>query len=112
MSAVMVRYGEVFLKSESVKRRFISIMTKNIRLALEAEGLSHQIETPRGRILISGDAPERIAEVVTRIFGVVSASVCTTTTPDIAGISAAAVKHAERRLRPGMSFAVRARRSG
>ena len=108
----MVRYGEVFLKSESVKRRFISIMTKNIRLALEAEGLSHQIETPRGRILISGDAPERIAEVVTRIFGVVSASVCTTTTPDIAGISAAAVKHAERRLRPGMSFAVRARRSG
>lgn len=108
----MVRYGEVFLKSEPVKRRFISIMTRNIRLALEAEGLSHQIEAPRGRILISGDEPERIAEVVTRTFGVVSVSVCKMTTPDIAGISAAAVEHAERHLRPGISFAVRARRSG
>ena len=112
MSVVMVRYGEIFLKSEPVKRRFISIMTKNIRLALEAEGLSCQIETPRGRILISGDEPERIVEVATRTFGVVSASICTVASPDIPGISAAAVEHAGRHLKPGMSFAVRARRSG
>ncbi len=48
MEAVMVRYGEIFLKSEPVKRRFISIMTQTIRLALEAEGLSHRIETRGG----------------------------------------------------------------
>ncbi|NMA89490.1 MAG: tRNA 4-thiouridine(8) synthase ThiI [Methanoculleus bourgensis] len=112
MEAVMVRYGEIFLKSEPVKRRFISIMTQTIRLALEAEGLSHRIETPRGRILIFGDEPQRIAEIAARTFGVVSVSVCTMTSADIPGISAAAVEHAERRLRPGMSFAVRARRSG
>lgn len=108
----MIRYGEIFLKSEPVKRRFISIMTRNISLALEAEGLSHRIETPRGRILIFGDEPRRIAAIAARTFGVVSVSVCTLTTPDIPGISAAAVEHAARRLRPGMSFAVRARRSG
>ncbi|MDD3933998.1 MAG: tRNA 4-thiouridine(8) synthase ThiI [Methanoculleus sp.] len=112
MEAVMVRYGEIFLKSEPVKRRFISIMTGNISLALEAEGLTHCIETPRGRILIFGDEPRRIAALVARTFGVVSVSVCTVTTADINGLAAAAVEHAERHLRPGMSFAVRARRSG
>ena len=60
----MVRYGEIFLKSEPVKRRFISIMTGNISLALEVEGLTHCIETPRGRILIFGDEPRRIAALV------------------------------------------------
>ena len=112
MGAVMVRYGEIFLKREPVKRRFISIMTRNIGLALEAQGLSHRIETPRGRILIFGDEPLRIAEVVARTFGVVSAGICEVTAADIPGISAAAVERAERRLHPGMSFAVRARRSG
>ena len=112
MEAVMIRYGEIFLKSEKVKRRFISIMAGNISLALEAEGLAHRIETPRGRILIFGDEPRRIAAVAARNFGVVSASVYTATTADIEGIAAAAVEHAERHLRPGMSFAVRARRSG
>ncbi len=108
----MVRYGEIFLKSETVKRRFISIMKGNISLALEAEGLAHRIETPRGRVLIYGDETRQIAAAAARTFGVVSASVCTMTTADIEGIAAAAVEHAERRLLPGMSFAVRARRSG
>jgi len=108
----MVRYGEIFLKSEPVKRRFISTMTQNIRLALEAEGLSHRIETPRGRILIFGDKPRRIAKIAAGTFGVVSVSVCTMTTADIPGIVAAAIERAERRLQPGMSFAVRARRTG
>ncbi|HQD25608.1 MULTISPECIES: tRNA uracil 4-sulfurtransferase ThiI [Methanoculleus] len=112
MEAVMIRYSEIFLKSEPVKRRFISIMIENIRLALEAEGLSYRIEAPRGRVLIYGDEPRQIAGVAARTFGVASVSVCTVTTPDIEGISAAAVEHAKRRLHPGMSFAVRARRSG
>ncbi|WP_292410851.1 MULTISPECIES: tRNA uracil 4-sulfurtransferase ThiI [unclassified Methanoculleus] len=112
MEAVMIGYGEIFLKSERVKRRFTATMTENIRLALEAEGLKPGIEIHRERVLIFGDEPRRIAVTAARTFGVVSASVCTVTTADIAGIAAAAVEHAERRLRSGMSFAVRARRSG
>ena len=112
VEAVMVRYGEVFLKSERVKRRFVSTMAENIALALEAQGLAHRIETPRGRIIIYGDDPARIAAAAARVFGVVSASVCTVTKPEIGVITAAALERAERRLRPGMSFAVRARRSG
>ncbi|MDN7023938.1 tRNA 4-thiouridine(8) synthase ThiI [Methanoculleus sp. FWC-SCC1] len=112
MEAVMVRYGEVFLKSEQVKRRFIAQMAKNIRLALEAASLGHRIETPRGRILIYGDDPASIADTVTRIFGVVDVSVATVTTPDIAHLSGVAVERAKTALQPGMTFAVRGRRSG
>ncbi len=108
----MVRYGEIFLKSETVKRRYISIMTGNIGLALESEGLAHRIETYRGRIMIYGDEPRRIATTAAKTFGVVGASVCTVSAADIEGLAATAVGHAERNLRPGMSFAVRARRSG
>jgi len=108
----MVRYGEIFLKSEKVKRRYISIMTENIALALDAGGLIHRIETHRGRIMIYGDEPWRIARAAAQVFGVVSTSVCTVTTADIEGLAATAVEHAERHLQPGMSFAVRARRSG
>ncbi len=112
MEAVMVRYGELFLKSEPVKRRFIMALAKNIRLALEAASLPHRIETPRGRVLIFGDDARAIADIASRIFGVVGVSVCSVTTPDIEGISRAAVERAEGRLKPGMTFAVRGRRSG
>ncbi|WP_422185815.1 hypothetical protein, partial [Methanoregula sp.] len=33
---VMVRYGELFLKSDPVKYHFIGILLRNIRRALEA----------------------------------------------------------------------------
>lgn len=112
MEAVMVRYGELFLKSEPVKRRFIAALAKNIRLALEAASIPHRIETPRGRVLIFGDNARGIVDITSRIFGVVGVSICSVTTPDIEGISRAAVERAEGRLKSGMTFAVRARRSG
>ena len=37
---VMVRYGELFLKSDPVKYHFIGILLRNIRRALEAAGHS------------------------------------------------------------------------
>jgi len=73
---VMARYGELFLKSEPVKHHFIGMLLRNIRKALGASGISCRYETPRGRILISGDDPERIAGIVSRIFGIVDVSIC------------------------------------
>ncbi len=107
---VMVRYGELFLKSEPVKRHFIGLLLRNIGKALTAEGLDHRFVTPRGRILVYGSDPEKIAFVISGIFGVVDVSVCsiTGTTPE--DLSREAVSLASTRLSSGMSFAVRARR--
>ena len=108
---VMVRYGELFLKSEPVKYHFIGMLRRNIERALAASGLSCHFETPRGRILIYGEHPDRIANIVSRVFGVVDASICTRTGTDMVELATAAVALATAaNLSPGMSFAVRAKR--
>jgi len=107
---VMVRYGELFLKSEPVKHHFIGLLLRNIGKALTASGLRSHYETPRGRILIFGDEPEKIADIVSRIFGLVDVSICTKTSGHIDDLCAEAVALASARLSSGMSFAVRAKR--
>ena len=86
------------------------MLLKNIGRALAASSLSYHFETPRGRILIRGDHPEQIADVVSRIFGIVDVSICTRTKPRLEDICNEAVSLASANLRQGMSFAVRAKR--
>jgi thiamine biosynthesis protein ThiI len=107
---VMARYGELFLKSEPVKRHFIGMLLRNIRRALGAAGRECRYETPRGRILIYGDEPDQVAAIVSRIFGIVDVSICHRTTTDLADLSAVALSLAIPHLRSGMRFAVRAKR--
>ena len=108
----MVRYGELFLKSEPVKRQFIQSLVNNTGKALDAAGLPHRFELHRGRILIHGEAPDRIAQVASRIFGTVEVAVCRQTASSIGEVCRVAVEMASARLRGGASFAVRARRQG
>ena len=110
--AVMVRYGELFLKSAPVMKRFIAALTRNIGAALEAASLPHRIEVHRGRILIHGDDPRQIADAASRVFGIVGVSVVTVTDASMDAIAEVAADRAGRQVRKGMTFAVRARRSG
>jgi thiamine biosynthesis protein ThiI len=108
----MVRYGELFLKSAPVMKRFTGALTRNIAASLDAASLPHRIEVHRGRILVHGEHPGRIAETISRVFGVVGVSVATVSEPLVDAIAAAASERAALSLKEGMSFAVRARRSG
>jgi len=110
MKLVMVRYGELFLKSDPVKHHFIGLLLRNIGRALTAANLSYHFETPRGRIFIHGAEPEKIAAIARRCFGVVDVSVCTLTTDDIDALCTEAVALASARLQAPMSFAVRGKR--
>ncbi|KQC04372.1 MAG: hypothetical protein APR53_03230 [Methanoculleus sp. SDB] len=112
MKAVLIKYGELFLKSESVKRWYITLLLDNLRHAFDSLGLEFSFEVHRGRILIEGPDPAALAGAARRIFGIVGVAVCTRTRSDRAEIEAAAVLMAMKNLKPGMSFAVRARRSG
>jgi len=112
VKCVMVRYGELFLKSEPVKRHFIGLLMRNMKKALDSEGLAHQFELFRGRMLVLGDEPERIAAVVSRVFGVVDVSVCTRTSNNLDDLCSTAIETAEGNLKSGMSFAIRAKRQG
>ncbi|MBP1929823.1 thiamine biosynthesis protein ThiI [Methanolinea mesophila] len=109
---VLVRYGELFLKSEPVKRQFTGALLRNMGAAMESEGLVYTCEVHRGRILVHGPDPGRIAAVLSRVFGVVEVAVAVLTPPDPEEIAKAALGLAAERLSPGMTFAVRARRQG
>ena len=107
--AVMVRIGELWLKSEPVKKQFMKTLLRNIKAALDGAGVSYEIEEFRGRVLIYGDA-EKIAAAVSRVFGIVDVSICTTCKNTPEEIGKAAVALAKEKLKPGMTFAVRAKR--
>jgi len=107
--AVMIRIGELWLKSEPVKRQFMKILLHNIRSALNGCGIEYSIEEFRGRVLIFGDA-DRISLVVSRIFGVVDVSICLSCGNTKEELAEAALTLAREKLHAGMTFAVRGRR--
>lgn len=112
MGTVLLRFGELFLKSEAVKKIYMRTLRQNIDLALAATGTEHEIEVRRDRILVHGPDTDAIVTAVSRIFGIVDAAVCTRTGTTIPEMGEAALERAHRRLRAGMSFAVRAKREG
>lgn len=65
----LVRYSEIALKSEPVRRRWEDILVSNIQKALPGCRVSKE----RGRIWLRGDADP---ELLKRVFGIVSFSEC------------------------------------
>jgi len=64
--AVMLRYGEVFLKSDPVRREFTNTLVRNCREALRSEGLSPAERITRGRIFFCGEPAGQVAAVLSR----------------------------------------------
>ena len=106
---VVVRYGELALKSERVRRRFEQRLVNNIELALRE--VSHDIRKERGRIFVDTNSTAAVTRLV-KVPGIVSVSRATRTKATIAAIRRAAVAAARRSIKAGDSFAVRANRVG
>lgn len=107
----MVRYGELFLKSEPVMQHYIRILRRNLGRALEAAEIPHSIEEHRGRLFINTDDPDRAAAAAL-LFGVVSTSIAYRCEPTPASLAEAAVRCVAESGRRKGTFAVRARREG
>jgi len=106
----MVRFGELFLKSEPVRRQFMKVLIGNIRTALTSHNLNFTIEDNRSRILVRGNDTASIIPIISKIFGVVDIAPALLTEPTIEALSQIAGEMGFQRLKPGMSFAIRARR--
>jgi len=109
---VMLRYGELTLKSRPVRNAFTARLASNIRDALsrQANGMFH-VEREWSRTYIELEDPQGL-DILTRIFGISSLSVVETVALDskdqLADIAA-------ERFAPfvaGRRFAVRVRRTG
>lgn len=106
---VLVRYGEITLKSEPVRREFERILVNNMKKKLENY---RKIRQERGRIFIETNRSGEVASSVAELPGVVSTSPVLRTDADIGQITKLAKKVAEKSIELGQSFAVRARRVG
>ncbi|NLI62732.1 MAG: tRNA 4-thiouridine(8) synthase ThiI [Methanosarcinaceae archaeon] len=109
---LIIRYGEMALKSEGVRRNYENILLHNIRSRLKYDGIRYSnIRKETGRIFIYTDDSAAI-ESISKVFGVVSVSSAFTCDSKIEEIQKLAGEIGKNHIKPGESFAIRARRSG
>ncbi len=110
---ILVRYGEIGLKSNYVRRQLIEKLKSHIKKSIEIEGVEeYKIESPRGRVFLETPSIEKSINALSYVPGIVSYSPCKTVEPEVASIVDMAMQISQDRLAENMSFAVDARRVG
>lgn len=112
MPTLLIRYGELGLKSENVRRRFEQALLQDIRRKHMLAGVACVTSSERGRLFVDSDDWRRSCELLSRTFGVVSFSPVTKATSELAGLKEAVREFSGPILSKGASFAVRTRRTG
>ncbi len=112
MPTLLVRYGEIGLKSASVRRRFEQQLIADIRRRHALKEVPCVITQARGRVFIDSDDWRKSCEILSRTFGVVSFSPVTKVPSGVEELKKAAVEYAKPLMFKGAAFAVRSRRSG
>ena len=111
-NVVIVRYGELALKSTGVRNWYEKILMKNIAAMLDSRSIPYSlIRREWGRIFIE-TTDSRAAGAAADVFGVVSTSSALITEPDLESAARTCALLGTRLIREGESFAIRARRSG
>jgi len=108
---VLVRYGELGLKSEQVRRMMSECLSGNIAAMLGQRGVTGTVDDERDRIYVRTDDPEAATDAVADVFGVVSASPAVSVAPTLDAITAALAEAAIAHYTGG-TFAVDAHRAG
>jgi len=114
---ILIRYAEVWLKSQKVKIRMLKFLMNNIKNMLKRKGIpfnKYQLSKDSSRVLFffnNKDIPNAI-EVLKKAFGVHSLSPAIRTSSSLKNITERTVELAKEILEKDDSFALRVRRSG
>ena len=111
-SIILLRYGELALKSPYVRRSFEHALVQHIKQTLQYHDISNTISQERGRLFVSTLAEKKTIALLQRIFGITSVSPVFQTTSSLDDISQTAGDLLKNKLRPSRSFAVRVARTG
>jgi len=126
LSEIFVRYGELGLKSPPVRRRMEKQLATNIKIVLEKEGIEDAritINRAWARLIVSLEIQQNsleneslIQKIITiisqNVAGITSVSHVIRSSSDLEEIKKTALDLSKENLKPGSSFAVRARRIG
>ncbi len=111
-SMILVRYGEITLKSPKVRRRMERVLIDNIREQLRIAGVCDVNMTKEGgRIFVRTRELRKALLVLPKVFGVVSVSPVMECSRDLEELINAVVKYSRRVLAEGLTFAVRVHRA-
>ncbi len=110
---LLVRFGEIALKSRYVRRQLRDRLVANIQDLFAAEGVECVTEADEARIYVHADDLVRARSILTRVFGVVSVSPAAEGHADLETLKSLAVQEAAAAgISAGTTFAVRPRRVG
>jgi thiamine biosynthesis protein ThiI len=107
---VLVRFGEIGIKSAPVRRQMLERLRQNLLAGMVAARAEGDVQRVGSRLWMVGPDVPALVRVATHTFGVVSASPARKVAPTLEAIAAAAAELALHY--PWTSFAIRARREG
>jgi len=109
---LLVRFGELALKSRFVRRQLRDRLVANIQEQFAADGVECITEADEARVYVHVDSPEKARILLGRVFGIVSVSPAAEVPADLDSLRKAVLSEASVALSPGQSFALRPRRVG
>lgn len=109
---VLVRYGELALKSAPVRREFERTLVRNILAQFRSATTECHVRADHGHLYVEVADPSAAVRLLRRVFGVTSVSEVFEAPSDPAAIETRLLELADRHLPDRASFAVRARRTG
>ncbi len=109
---LLVRYGELGLKSAPVRREFERTLRRNILAQFAGERRTCRIRSDHGHIYVEVDDSDFGLRLLQRVFGITSVSPVHEVPSEVDAIRSAVLQMADRVLAPGSRFAIRARRTG
>jgi len=113
MEEILIRYGEIFLKSEPVIRIYEKKLVNNIKTILNKEKIKFKIYRTRGRIFVQTKQIEKAGEALKKVFGIVSFSPChNLKASNLKEIQNFVKKNYSKWIKKKQKFAARARRVG
>jgi thiamine biosynthesis protein ThiI len=112
MALFLVRYGEIGLKSDSVRRRFEKILRFNIEDAFVREQAECRLRADRGHLYVHAEDARTAKTILRRTFGVTSFSKVEEIETDLDDICSFVAKRSRKWMGPGQTFAIRSRRTG
>jgi thiamine biosynthesis protein ThiI len=109
---ILIRYGELSLKSPYVRKVFESTLVSNIKKALQSKKIQCTIKTQRGRIFLYSSRSKAIKTVLPYLFGITSFSPALSTSSNLHHISSLVGNYVKDLINKNKTFAVRVSRTG
>src|SRR5881397_3878260 len=101
---LLVRFGELALKSRYVRRQLLDRLVGNIQDLFAAEGIECLTRSDHGRVYVEVDDIGPASSALRRVFGIVSFSFAKETSSDPEEIAALVVRLAKEKLPEGGTF--------